>query len=63
MSRMTFFFKLGESVRYRNYKYAPLKGLDTRCVVKTTSDVRRSHVRAREAKKTRVVKMSCETVF
>ena len=59
MSRMTFLFKLGESVRYRNYKYAPLKGLDTRCVVKTTSDVRRSD----EAKKTRVVKMSCETVF
>ena len=38
-------------VRYRNYKYAPLKGLDTRCVVKTTSDVRKSHVRAREAKR------------
>ena len=51
MSRMTFLLKLGESVRYRNYKYAPLKGLDTRCVAKATSEVSKKPCASSASKK------------
>ena len=32
-------FQVRGECYYTNYKYAPLKGLDTRCVIKATSDV------------------------
>ena len=60
MSRVAFLLKLGDSARYRNYKYVPLKGLDMICVAKMTSDITKKPCASLASRKTGIVKMSCE---